>query len=136
MYPKRLDLIASILPAGVPDQVYFVGAPCEIIEDRLTLTWRAPKDNGAMITHYTFYQRRVNEDGSRSDREGKVSGRDVLQHEVVGLESGKMYEFQVTATNRCGESPKGEDATIGVKVLGKVLKRGFKLQLNEINKAK
>ena len=137
-----MDLIASILPAGVPDQVYFVGAPCEIIEDRLTLKWRAPKDNGAMITHYTFYQRKVNEDGSRSDWEGKVyfstyvSGRNVLQHEVVGLQSGKMYEFQVTATNGCGESPKGEDATIGVKVLGKVLKRGFKLQLNEINKAK
>ena len=131
-----MNLIASILPAGVPDQVCFVGAPCEIIEDRLTLKWRAPKDNGAVITYYTLYQRKVNEDGPGSEWKGTQTRPDVLQHEVVGLESRKMYEFQVTATNRCGESPKGEDATIGVKVLGKVLKRGFQLQLNEINKTK
>ena len=94
----------SILSVGVPNQVKIVEYPSEIIEDRVTLTWRAPKDNGTEITEYKVYQREVNEDGSRSDWEGKVSGRDVRQHEVVGLESGKMYEFQVTATNKCGES--------------------------------
>ena len=98
----------SILSAGVPNQVKIVEYPSEIIEDRVTLTWRAPKDNGAVITEYIVYQREVNEDGSRSNWERKVSGRDVLQHEVVGLESGKMYEFQVTATNQCGESTRVE----------------------------
>ena len=82
--------------------------PSEIIEDRVTLTWRAPEDNGTVVTQYTVYQREVNEDGSRSNWKGEATGRDVLQHEVVGLESGKMYEFQVTATNQCGESTRVE----------------------------
>ena len=129
-------LIARILPAGAPYQVHIVRAPREITEDRVTLEWTAPKDNGAAIKEYTVYKREVNEDGSRSNWKGEATGRDVLQHEVVGLESGKMYEFQVTATNRYGESPKGEDATRGVRVLGKALKCGFKLQPNEINKTK
>ena len=100
------------------------------------MKWRAPKENGAVITHYTLYQRKVNEDGPDSKWKGTPTRPDVLQHEVVGLEDRKMYQFQVTATNRCGESPKGEDATIRVKVLCKVLKRGFQLQLNEINETK
>ena len=109
MYPKRLILIARILPAGAPFQVHIVRAPREITEDRVTLKWTAPKDNGAAIKEYTVYKREVNEDGSRSVWEGEATGRGVLQHEVVGLESGKMYEFQVTATNRCGESTKVEE---------------------------
>ena len=115
--------MASILPAGAPSQVYIVPVPREITEDRVTLTWRAPKDNGGVITEYTAYQRKVN--GSPSDWERKPTGLHSLQHEIVGLERGKMYEFQVTATNRYGESPKGEDATRGVRVLGKALKCGF-----------
>ena len=102
-------LIASVLPAGAPNQVHIEAVPCEITEDRVSLKWTAPKDNGARITEYTVYKREVNEDGSRSDWEGKATGPDVLQHEVVGLESGKMYEFQVTATNRCGESLRVEE---------------------------
>ena len=102
-------LIASVLPAGAPNQVHIEAVPFEITEDRVTLKWTAPKDNGAVITEYTVYRREVNEDGSRSDWEGKRTGLDILQHEVVGLESGKMYEFQVTATNRCGESTKVEE---------------------------
>ena len=108
-HPKRMILIASVLPAGAPNQVHIEAVPFEITEDRVTLKWTAPKDNGAGITEYTVYRREVNEDGSRSDWEGKATGPDVLQHEVVGLESGKMYEFQVTATNRCGESTKVEE---------------------------
>ena len=122
--------MASIFPAGAPSQVYIVPVPREITEDRVTLTWTAPKDNGGVITEYTVYQRKVN--GSPSDWERKPTGLHSLQHEIVGLERGKMYEFQVTATNRYGESLKGEDATRGVRVLGKALKCGFKLKLNEI----
>ena len=140
MYPKRLILIASIIPAGAPNQVHIEAIPFEITEDRVTLKWTAPKDNGAVITKYTVYRREVNEDGSRPDWEGKQTGLDILQHEVVGLEveevnedgsrsvsegeatgrgvlqhevfgleSGKIYEFQVTATNRRGESTKVEE---------------------------
>ena len=108
-HPKRMILIASVLPAGTPNQVHIEAIPCEITEDRVSLKWTAPKDNGARITEYTVYEREVNEDGPRSDWEGKATGPDVLQHEVVGLESGKMYEFQVTATNRCGESLRVEE---------------------------
>ena len=118
LYPKRLILIARILPAGAPFQVHIVRAPREITEDRVTLKWTAPKDNGAVITEYTVYRREVNEDGSRSDWEGKRTGLDILQHEVVGLEIGKLHEFQITAKNRCGESPRRGKATIRVKVLG------------------
>ena len=102
-------LIVSVLPAGAPNQVHIEAVPFEITEDRVTLKWTAPKDNGAVITEYTVYRREVNEDGSRSVWEGEATGRGVLQHEVFGLESGKMYEFQVTATNRCGESTKVEE---------------------------
>ena len=136
MHRKRLNLIAYILIAVVPNKVKIVEYPSEITEGRVTLTWRAPKENGAEITGYTVYQREVNENGSGSSWEGKSIGPGVLHHEVIGLESGKVYEFQVTATNRYGESERGEDAKVKVKVLGKVLKHGFKPQLNEKLQAK
>ena len=46
----------SIFSAGVPNQVKIVEYPSEIIEDRVTLTWRAPEDNGTVVTQYTVYQ--------------------------------------------------------------------------------
>ena len=126
-------LIASVLPAGAPNQVHIETVPLEITEDRVTLKWTAPKDNGAVITEYTVYSREVNEDGSRSDWEENQTGLDILQHEVVGLKTGKLYEFHITARNRWGESPRRGRAIIRVKVLGKVLKRGCKVQLNKNN---
>ena len=126
-------LIASVLPAGAPNQVHIQAVPLEIAVDRVTLKWTAPEDNGAVIIEYTVYRREVNEDGSRSDWEGKRTGLNILQHEVVGLEMGKLHEFQITAKNRWGESPRRGKATIRVKVLGKVLKRGCKIQLNKNN---
>ena len=114
-------LIASVLPTGAPNQVHTEAVPFEITEDRVTLKWTAPKDNGAVITEYTVYSREMNEDGSCSDWEGNQTGLDILQHEVVGLKTGKLYEFEITARNRCGESPRGGRAITRVKVLGKVL---------------
>ena len=78
-------LIASVLPAGAPNQVHIEAVPFEITEDRVTLRWTAPRDNGAVITEYTIYSREVNEDGSRSDWEGNQTGLDIFQHEVIGL---------------------------------------------------
>lgn len=121
----------SVLSAGVPNQVEIGECPSEILEGSMILTWIAPKENGAVITEYIVYQREVNENGSDSDWERKPTGQVVLQHEVIGLKSRKMYEFQVTAKNWCGESAREEDKTIRVKVFGKFFKRGFKLQLNE-----
>lgn len=121
----------SALSADVPNQVEIGEYPSEIPEGRVILTWIAPKENGAVITEYIVYQREVNENGLDSDWGRKPTGQVVLQHEVIGLKSGKMYEFQVTAKNRCGESAREKDKTVRVKVLGKFLKRGFKLQLNE-----
>ena len=47
-------LIASVLPAGAPNQVHIEAVPFEITEDRVTLRWTAPRDNGAVITEYTI----------------------------------------------------------------------------------
>ena len=126
-------LIPSVLPAGAPNQVHIEAVPFEITEDRVTLRWTAPRDNGAVITEYTIYSREVNEDGSRSDWEGNQTGLDILQHEVVGLKTGKLHEFQITARNRWGESPRRGRAIIRDKVLGKILKRSCKIQLNKNN---
>ena len=56
-HPKRVILIASVLPVGAPNQVHIEAVPFEITEDRVTLKWTAPKDNGARITEYTVYKR-------------------------------------------------------------------------------
>ena len=105
--------------------------PIEINGNKLTLQWSKPGDNGRPIIHYTVYQKIVNNDGSTvTDWTFLKTVNQRLECEVSGMETGKTYEFQVTATNKCGEGPKVPELIKRVKVsIGKLSgfnKRTFK----------
>ena len=102
--------------------------PSEISDNKLTLKWSEPGDNGTPITHYTIYQRILNDDGSAPAHWTRLMPEvnEQLEYEVTGLETGKTYEFQVTASNKCGEGSKVPEVIKTVKVsVGKL--SGFKL---------
>ena len=97
--------------------------PDETTDDTITLKWKEPESNGKFITMYTVYQRVVI-DGKVGKwtiikEISKVSVRELK----ITLESGKVYQFAVTATNKLGESLKQEEKNIQqVKAEGSMFK--------------
>ena len=97
--------------------------PDETTDDTITLKWKEPESNGKVITMYTVYQRVV-VDGKVGQwtiikNISKVSVRELK----ITLESGKVYQFAVTATNKLGESLKQEEKYIQqVKAEGSMFK--------------
>ena len=97
--------------------------PDETTDDTITLKWKKPESNGKVITMYTVYQR-VMTDGKVGQwtiikNISKVSVRELK----ITLESGKVYQFAVTATNKLGESLKQEEKNIQqVKAEGSMFK--------------
>ena len=97
--------------------------PSETTDDTITLKWKEPESNGKVITMYTVYQRVVT-DGKVGQwtiikNISKVSVRELK----ITLESGKVYQFAVTATNKLGESLKQEEKYIQqVKAEGSMFK--------------
>ncbi|KAL9978761.1 hypothetical protein ACROYT_G016316 [Oculina patagonica] len=97
--------------------VELIDLPNEISGNELTLKWNEPGDNGTPIIHYTVYQKILNEDGSApADWIPLKQVKQQLEYEVSGMETGKTYEFRVTATNKCGEGPKVPEAIKRVTV--------------------
>lgn len=123
MHKKNLKKVVLLkffflVCADVPRPVKFVDLPSEISENNLTMRWSKPGDNGTQITHYTVYQRVLSEDGSAPEWTPLiwVPANQRLEFEVSGMETGKTYEFQVTATNKCGEGPEVQESIKRVKV--------------------
>lgn len=88
----------------------------------VTLKWKKPQDNGAVITKYTVYKRTVNEGYPEMPWEQIHDTDSECYTHVLRLERANTYEFKVTATNRCGEGPRGREITKRVTVLGKIIK--------------
>jgi len=100
---------------GVPAAATIDDLPNEVTDDTITLKWSEPEDNGKVITQYTVYQRIVT-DGKPGEWNKFKAITDVSVRELeVELESGKVYEFVVTATNEFGESLKEEGKVERVK---------------------
>ena len=99
--------------------VALINLPSQINENNLTLRWDPPGDNGAQITHYMVYRRLLSEDGRATEWSPLiwVPATQQLEYEDTGMETGKTYEFVVTAANRCGEGPKAQESIKKVKVL-------------------
>ena len=104
--------------------VDIIDLPSEIRKSNLTLKWNTPGDNGTQITHYTVYQRVLSEDGSAPDMT-PLGNTKQLEFVVSGLKTGKTYEFQVTASNKCGESPTVQESIKRVKVSIGILNMGY-----------
>ena len=100
---------------GVPAAAKIDDLPNEVTDDEITLKWSKPEDNGKEITQYTVYQRIVT-DGNPGEWIKLKTITDVSVREfTVQLESGKVYEFVVTATNEFGESLKEDGKVRRVK---------------------
>ena len=96
---------------GVPSAATIGNQLNEVTDDAITLKWSEPQNNGKVIKHYTVYQRIVT-DGKPGVWIELKKITDVSVRELrVELESDKVYEFAVTATNELGESFK-EDGKI------------------------
>ena len=107
------------------------------VTDTITLKWNEPQNNGKLITRYTVYQRIVI-DGKPGEWIKLKTITDVSVRELtVHFESGKVYEFVVTATNEFGESSK-EDGKIrrvkGMDIASKIYIKLKCLFVNEIKK--
>ena len=86
--------------------------PSETTDDTITLKWKEPESNGKVIIMYTVYQRVVT-DGKVGEWTIIQNISDVSVRELkITLESGKVYQFAITATNELGESLKQERANI------------------------
>ena len=87
----------------------------EVTDDLITLKWSEPQNNGKVITQYTVYQRIVTDDKPGEWIQLKAI-KDVSVRELtVKLQSGKVNEFAVTATNELGESSKEDEKIMRVK---------------------
>ena len=104
---------------GVPSAATIDDLPSEVTDDTITLKWSEPQNNGKEITQYTVYQRIVTYDKPgewiKLKKITDVSDRKL----TVRLESGKVYEFVVTATNEHGESVKENGKIMRVKASNK-----------------
>ena len=108
---SKETVIVVFLSQGVPAAAKIDKIPNEVTEDTITLKWSEPQNNGKAITQYTVYQRIVT-DGIPESWIKLNTITDVTVRELkVELESGKVYQFVVTATNELGESFK-EDGEI------------------------
>ena len=106
---------AILVNQGVPAAATIDDLPNEVTDDTISLTWSEPESNGKEITQYTVYQRIVADGKPREWKELKII-TDVSDRELtVNLESGKVYEFVVTATNEFGESLKEDGKITRVK---------------------
>ena len=99
---------------GVPAAATIDELPIEVTDDTFTLKWSEPQNNGKVITQYTVYQRIVTDDNPGEWIELNTITDVSVRELEVKLESGKVYQFVVTATNKIGESLKenGKIATV------------------------
>ena len=105
---------------------YFIDVPepvvatAEVKDDEVTLKWKEPDNNGADIIRYTIYKRIGNDQQwTMVEVINDISKREF----VVRVEKGKTYEFEVTATNKHGESLKNKERIKVVVVFGGKLLR-------------
>ena len=84
----------------------------------MTLKWRKPEDNGAVITQYSIYQRSANDE--QWTRVAVINDISKLEYNVK-VEKGKDCEFVITATNKYGESLKNRGRIKILVVLGGTL---------------
>jgi len=109
--------IGILVNQGVPATATIDDLPDEVTDDIITLKWSEPEDYGRVIIQYTVYQRIVT--GSKTGGWIKLeTTADSVTELTVKLESGKVYEFVVTATNEFGESLKEEGKVARVKASG------------------
>ena len=100
---------------GVPSAATIDDLPNEATDDTITLKWSEPQKNGRAITQYTVYQRiLINNKPGEWIKLKKITDVSVTEL-TVELESGKVYEFVVTATNELGESLKQGGKIMRVK---------------------
>lgn len=104
-----------LITQGVPEAATIYDLPNKVMDDTTTLKWHEPQNNGRVITQYTVYQRIVT-DGKPGEWKELKAITDVSVRELkVTLESGKVYEFVVTATNEFGESLKEHGKVVRVE---------------------
>ena len=109
-FTRKFDIYVVFLSLGVPLAADIIDLPAQTKEVEVVIKWNEPQNNGAPITQYTVYQRTVSDDGIPSPwQKIKVITDMSVRHYAVQLEKGKKYEFVVTATNKFGESFKGEE---------------------------
>ena len=104
-----------LITQGVPEAATIYDLPNEVMDDTSTLKWSEPQNNGKEITQYTVYQRIVTDAKPGEWTELKTITDVSVRELKVELESGKVYEFVVTATNDFGESLKEEEKVRRVK---------------------
>ena len=117
---------------GVPSAATIDNLPNEVTGVTITLKWSEPQNNGRVITQYTVYQRIVTDDKTGEWIVLKKIADVSVREWKVQLESGKVYEFVVTATNELGESLKEDEKIMRVKALKEgnfFLNRQFYLRL-------
>ena len=100
---------------GVPAAATIDILPSEVTDETITLKWSEPQNNGRVITQYTVYQRIVTDDKPGDWTKLKKIKNVSVRKLTVELESGKVYEFVVTATNELGESVKENGKIMRVK---------------------
>ena len=84
----------------VPSVVIFT---YEVKDDKITLNWKEPNNNGAAITLYTVYYGTITDEQWKEVKDiADVSTRKY----VFRVKIGKKYKVLVTASNKYGESSK------------------------------
>ena len=107
-----------LINQGVPAAATIDSLPNEVTDGTITLKWNEPENNGKNITQYTVYRRIVTDDKPGEWIKLKTTTDVFIRKLTVELESGKVYEFVVTATNNFGESLKEERKVVRVKASG------------------
>ncbi|XP_068733604.1 fibroblast growth factor receptor 1-A-like [Montipora capricornis] len=88
-----------VVSGGVPEPVDIV--KYEIDDNKLSLIWDKPEENGAAITQYTIYKRIASD--NKWTKAGEIT--DISNRVfIVLLEDIKKHELVVTASNKYGES--------------------------------
>ncbi len=106
---------ASATPAGVPGRPGSLSASAG--NAQVTLSWETPDDNGSAIVRYEYRQ---STNGGTSwaspgwkTMEGSVAA--TTSHEVVDLDNGTRYTFEVRAVNDVGS---GDEARVSAAPYG------------------
>ena len=77
---------------------------CEMQDGNISITWKRPDSNGALITKFKVYQRRG--DKKEWTEIKTIENNFTQEYAVTNLKMGEWYEFVITATNEHGESLK------------------------------
>ena len=86
---------------------------CEMQDGNISITWKQPDSNGALITKFKVYQRRG--DKKEWTEIKTIENNFTQEYAVINLKMGEWYEFVITATNEHGESlKKGSCARVKV----------------------